>query len=255
MEENVKINKEKNFIIIILALLVIFIIGAGIYFIFIKKDDKSPEGNKPVPTAVDNKENNLIEEKYYKTNDGKLTLRIVDINKTGAKEELLNKYKNMLSGLENDPAVRSADDFLSEAMNGADVFAYFNDIIMTAKIEYDDDHYINYNLRGFSGEINYDHSIFINKDTNEIVISPDELNSLDSSCTINNRENELCGLGSSSHVYRVIKTELGYFYFHTSNHMLYTTSWKKLGHVRLKETHDDSIELEEIDSVGGNCIC
>jgi hypothetical protein len=226
MEENQTLTKKTNYTLIILVALCIILVGAAVYFLFIK--DKTT--NKD---TSDNTDNTVVEKDVYKTKDGKFTLRIVDKEAAKAKKDYEDSHVE-------DEGVGSIDEIK--------YYAYFNDsIIYVSDVFLEDEHYVVYEFGGYKSAEAAGYTLVLNKDTNTLEINPEDLVNKENNCM----EQFFC---SFTHRMSFVKTDLGYFFVDLSygDYVLYTTSWKKLGYVYLDVQNETPsyYKLKEVDSTG-----
>ena len=222
-------EKKKNILIGVLVGIIVILLGIGIYFVFIKKDNNSIQNNEP---EVD--EYNLIN-KEFKTKDNKFILKIVSKNDKKAFESAKDVYYEISDGK------RSYNN------DGVLYYGYLNnDVIEIKKIKKVDYYLI------VDTELPSASNILINMNTNTI----DE----DESRLLLKDYDRFFG-DTGTNWYDVIKVNNGYFItshnpaLEDSSYIVFTTNWKKIGYTSYNPTIDkDGIYVYDNDKLTGSLV-
>ena len=211
-------NKKKNIYTLILVILGVILLGIGLVSL-LNKNNNSGNSSKFVETGE------------FKTADNKFTLKVVNKNDTKAKDDYLKTHEDDIN------------------LDDVKYFAYFNNsVIYITNIYKEDSNYIVFEFDGYKNAESSGYTLVIDKNTNTLKVNPEDLADKDSNCM----ENGFCGMTPRM---SFIKTDLGYFFIDLSynNYVLYTTSWKKLGYVKVdmpEEYSDSNYKLVDVDSTG-----
>ena len=219
MENNViEKGKKKNLIIGIMACLIILLIAALVYFIFIKKDKKEElvkpqesekiENNNGNDNNNDNENNNDNDNNndgIYKTIDGKFTFKIV-AHTDG--EAYLNNEKFNYTNVESD-----------------EKYAFYSG--------------------DFDGEVREDYYHFLIDKEKNIIVEKD----FETVSKLNDKKLRFYGDGDISKYNTFVKCNAGYFFvsylggpFDEGEEEIvnvYTTNWKELGYIDLNNIKSD----------------
>lgn len=226
--ENENKNLFKIISITVIFILIIEIIGIGVYTVFVKKDNNQVSDNNQNNSSVDNNKDdenqNSNVEKIYKTKDGKFLLKVIDPNDKNAIET----------------AKKESESF-SEGYNIVG-YAYLNDELILLLDIKEDESYALYSAMflGKSGE--YNEIFLVDKQKAQVV----EQKNISDETWSDLKEEAYYRFNGENNLITFIKTNAGYFFakvlddpFTLDIVKVYTTSWQEIGYASLDNIQSD----------------